>query len=63
MLVPFRGLSPLLSVQRCEVEDGEGQLRVHLHRVRHDGAAQLIAELRKQLPDCRISYVSAASLL
>lgn len=54
---------PNAVVQRCEVEDDEGQLRVQLHRMRTDALSSLIAGLRESLPNCRISYVNMSGLL
>ncbi|MCB9876419.1 MAG: DUF4956 domain-containing protein [Planctomycetes bacterium] len=51
-----------LVVQRCEVDGDEGQLRVHLLRVRNGDAQRLVATLRGQLPGCQISYVDAGAL-
>lgn len=55
-------LHPVLAVQRCEVDGDEGQLRVHLQRLRNRDAQQLVAALRERLPDCHVSYVDAGAL-
>lgn len=57
-----RDLHPVLSVQRCEVDGSEGQLRVHLQRLRNHDAPQLVSALRERLPDCHVSYVDAGLL-
>ncbi|MEM7164824.1 MAG: DUF4956 domain-containing protein [Planctomycetota bacterium] len=62
-LAAVRDLHPHLTVQRCEIDGEEGQLRVRLHRVEPESAPNLIAELRSRLPDCQISYVNSAGLL
>jgi len=62
-LAAARRIFPRLTVQRCDIEGDEGQLRLDLHRVDNDAAPGRIAELRRQLPGCQISYVNAASLL
>jgi hypothetical protein len=51
-----------VTVQRYDVEDGEGLLRVVVSRTAADAAATLIAGLREKLPDCRISYVNVDTL-
>ncbi|MEZ5963831.1 MAG: DUF4956 domain-containing protein [Planctomycetota bacterium] len=51
-----------LIVQRCEVDGDEGQLRVHLLRVRNADAQQLVGALRDSLPGCQLSYVDAGAL-
>jgi hypothetical protein len=46
------------TVQRLDIEDGRGQIRVVLPRTDSRRAAQLVTQLRKRLPDCEISYVN-----
>ncbi len=62
-LTATRSVFPSFTVQRCDIDGDEGQLRVQLHRVTSDAAPQLVAELRKHLPECQISFVNAQTLL
>ena len=62
-LAAARSLCPRLTVQRCDIDGDEGQLRIQLHRVNSDDAPQLLAELRERLPECQVSYVNAETLL
>jgi hypothetical protein len=61
-LSAVRELAGDVTVQRYDVENEEGLLRVIVTRTAADAAASLIAGLREQLPDCRISYVNMDSL-
>ncbi|MHC4991097.1 MAG: DUF4956 domain-containing protein [Planctomycetota bacterium] len=63
LVAVIRGICPRLTVERCDIDGDEGQLRVQLHRVRADAAPRLVAELRQRLPGCQISYVNAKTLL
>lgn len=58
-----RALWPHLTVHRCDVDGDEGQLRVQLHRLPPDNGPQLVADVRKRLPDCQVSYVNADSVV
>jgi hypothetical protein len=51
-----------VTIQRYDVEEGEGLLRVVVDRTASDAAESLIAGLRSQLPGCRISYVNMDTL-
>ena len=53
---------PSLTVDRCDVEGDEGQLRVQLHRVNPDEIPEQLAELREALPGCAVSWVNADRL-
>jgi hypothetical protein len=55
-----RALHPTLTVQRCEVDGQEGQLRVQLHRLQNSDADRLVASLRQKLPDCHIAFVDGS---
>ena len=49
-------------VQRCEVDDEEGQLRAQVRmRGGHD-VADLLRQLRERLPGCQVSYVEAGAI-
>jgi hypothetical protein len=58
-----RAMFPRLTVQRCDFDGDEGQLRVQLHRINAGAAPQQISKLRQQLTGCQISYVDTRSLL
>lgn len=62
-LEAVRQLCPRLTVQRCEVDGGEGQLRVRLHRLPRGAESRLVADLRQRLPECQIAYVNTESML
>jgi hypothetical protein len=51
------------TIHRLEIENGRGQLRVLLPR--HDAAGfdAIIARIRKDLPDCELSFVNMDSIL
>ncbi len=51
------------TVQRLDIENGRGQIRVVLARTDSRRAAQLVTQLRKRLPDCEFSYVNLNSSL
>ncbi|MGE3164389.1 MAG: DUF4956 domain-containing protein [Planctomycetota bacterium] len=57
-----RAVFPRLTVERCEIEDREGQLRMRVHGVDPDGAPDLLSRLRERLPECRISWVNSELL-
>jgi len=51
------------TLQRFDVEDGRGQLRIVLADSSPRKTSQLIAALRDRLPDCDLSYVNLNSTL
>lgn len=53
---------PRLTVQRCDVDGDQGQLRMQLHRLGPDEGPELVATLRALLPECQISYVNASAV-
>lgn len=57
-----RRTCPNMVVQRCEVDGGEGQLRVQLRGVRDGDAPNIVGALRTSLPDCHISFVDGRAL-
>jgi len=57
-----RNLWPNLTVQRCDIDGDEGQLRVQVHRLPAEGGPKLVADLMERLPECQISYVRADSI-
>ncbi|MGI9474686.1 MAG: DUF4956 domain-containing protein [Rubripirellula sp.] len=51
------------TLQRFDVEDGRGQVRIVLGESNPEKTANIVAELRKRLPDCDLSYVNLNSTL
>jgi uncharacterized membrane protein YhiD involved in acid resistance len=51
------------TVQRFDIEDGRSQLRLMLRRTDPRRTTELIARLRRQLPDCELSYINVNSSL
>ena len=51
------------TIHRLEIENGRGQLRVLLPRHDAVGFDTIIAKIRKDLPDCELSFVNMDSVL
>lgn len=51
------------TLQRCDIENGRGQMRVVLPPSKADKTTQIIQQLRDRLPDCEVSYVNLSSPL
>ncbi len=49
---------PRYSLQRFDVENNRGQVRVVIKETHPRQTVELIAQLRERLPDCEISYVN-----
>ena len=49
------------SLQRFDIEQGRGQVRIVINQKSGSETAALIAQLRKQLPECEFSYVNLES--
>lgn len=62
-LSAVRNLCPHLTVQRCDIDGDEGQLRVLIHRSNSATAPTLVSQLRTRLPGCQISYVNGETAL
>ena len=62
-MAEVRRLWPRVTIQRCDIDGDEGQLRVRLHRVGVEDASKMLATLRGRLEGCQVSYVNAESLL
>ena len=45
-------------LQRFDVEQGRGQVRVVIKETQPSETGSLMAQLRERLPDCEISYVN-----
>jgi len=53
-----RELAGPFTLQRLDLENGRGQIRVILRRMEPQHTAQLITELKQRLPDCDFSCVN-----
>lgn len=53
---------PGFVIQRCEVDEQEGQLRVHLPQASADLGPKLVTALRQHAPGCHVSFVNADTL-
>lgn len=62
-LAAIRKLAGDFSVQRMDIESGRGQIRVALRNRTTDETLTLVTQLRKQLPECEISYVNLSAML
>ena len=51
------------TLQRFDVENGRGQVRIVLGESNPQKTAELIAVLRERLPACDLSYVNLNSIL
>jgi hypothetical protein len=51
------------TLQRMDLEEGRGQIRLVLRRTDPRRTAQLISQLKRRLPDCEFSYVNLDSSL
>ena len=51
------------TLQRCDLENGCGQIRIILDQTEERDTMALMGQLRKRLPDCEFSYVNMKSLL
>ena len=57
----FESVAGNYTLQRFDIEDQRGQLRVVLGRRSSHETARLITQLRDRLPDCELSYVNMNS--
>ena len=58
-----KSLTEHCSLQRMDIENGRGQLRVCLPRVGSSDVDSLIVKLRREMPDCEFSYMNMESTL
>ena len=58
-----RELAGPFTLQRLDLEQGRGQIRVILRRMEPQHTAQVIGELKQRLPDCNFSCVNVNSTL
>ena len=62
-LAAVKKASERFAIQRYDIEDGRGQMRVVVGQSSPEQTAVMIAELRKRLPDCQVSYLNMDTLL
>jgi hypothetical protein len=51
------------SLQRLDLANGHSQVRIALRPMQPRETAEVIAKLKKRLPDCEFSYVNITSAL
>lgn len=51
------------TLQRFDVEDGRGQVRIVLNQSTPKQSAEVVTQLRQRLPECELSYVNLNSTL
>ena len=56
-------LTSQYTLQRCDIENGRGQVRIVLNRAKDGETMALMSQLRKRMPDCEFSYVNINSVL
>jgi hypothetical protein len=62
-LVVVKEFTESFSIQRYEIEEGHGIMRVVVGKLSSDETVTLIAGLRKRLPECHISYINMNTIL
>ena len=62
-IATLKALVDSVSIQRYEVNEGRGLIRVVVPKSSTDETIALIAALRKDLPECEISYVNMDTIL
>ncbi len=60
-MVAIEQMVPRYTLQRFDVENSRGQVRVVVKEAHPRETAHLIAQLRERLPECEISYVNLNS--
>lgn len=63
VLVAIRQLAGDFSIQRLDIEEGRGQIRIALRNRTTDETLALVSGLREKLPECEISYVNLSTML
>ena len=63
VLSSVQAIAGKYTLQRYDIEDGRGQVRILLRESNPETTAKIVAELRKKLPDCDLSYVNLNSTL
>ncbi len=63
VLAAVGALSTRQWIQRFDVDDSEGQLRVLLAQQASDDTESIVRGLREKLPECRFSYVNMDGIL
>lgn len=62
VLAAVEELAGQYTLQRCDIENGRGQVRLVLNRAEGRETVALMAQLRERLPDCEFSYVNMNSV-
>ncbi len=62
ILAVVEELAGRYTLQRCDIENGRGQLRIVLERGEGRETMALMSQLRERLPDCEFSYVNMNSV-
>ena len=63
MLSAVSDLAVPHTLQRLDLENGRGQVRVILRRTDESATATLITQLKRRLPNCEFSFVNLNSSL
>lgn len=63
VLAVVEELAGQYTLQRCDIENGRGQVRIVLNRAEGRETMALMTRLRERLPDCEFSYVNVNSML
>ncbi len=63
VLTAVEEIAGACALQRFDLADGRGQLRLVLRRTNPRNTTELITKLRRRLPDCEFSYVNLNSPL
>ncbi len=54
----IQSVVPITTIQRFEIENGEGQVRMVLRKASSHQTTEMIANLRAKFPDCQFSFVN-----
>jgi len=63
VLASVRELKDVSSIQRYDVEDGQGMIRIAVKQESAEETIMFISALRKKLPDCNVSYINMDSIV
>ena len=58
VLLALKEISDIHSIQRYEIDEDRGQVRVVVKKSNLQETTDLISELKERLPDCNISYIN-----
>jgi hypothetical protein len=62
-LAVVKELTSNVSIQRYDIEDGQGVMRIVVGKLDDHEAAEFVAKLHKRLPQCTISYLNMNNVL